>query len=167
MKISHSGFGELTLKYTWATTITPIRRASTTLEHWYWDQKCIWSKPYLDLAPRLQPRLTCRWRTMLSKPLAHSTHFCGTCQQDDPIVRLYWCKTLLDGGLIDECLRYFDVDLIIEEEDDYRSRSWWFNLNFSGLIQRISPNSYKDIEVKGNGFKNALRCTIQSILASP
>ena len=26
--------------------------------------------------------LTCKERTMLSKPLAHSTHFCGTCQQN-------------------------------------------------------------------------------------
>ena len=35
--------------------------------------------PQSCIQSTLPPSLTCKWRTMLSKPRGRSTHFCGTC----------------------------------------------------------------------------------------
>ena len=82
--MSHFGLG--LLRYTWATTPTPISTASTTLhkqEHRIDYSSCIQST--------LPTSLTCKWRTMLSKPRGRSTHFCGTCED---VLMEFWLMQL-------------------------------------------------------------------------
>ena len=47
-------------------------------------------------------------------------------------------------------------------KDEYRSRSWWFNLNFSGLMHRIF-SEYYSLFFKKNIFLHSAKNSFQSL----